>query len=141
MVTTPAQVAPRDRPRACRIAQATRSVTCVIVPNDVQEEPLRGRRRASTARCFSGGAITAPRVLPADADLRRAAEVLNAGATVAMLVGQGARGAAAEVDRRSPTRWAPAWPSALNGRDVLPDDLPFVTGSIGLLGTEAERRR
>ena len=65
---------------------------------------------------------------------RRAAEVLNAGSKVAILVGQGARGAAAEVVR-SPTLLGAGVAKALLGKDVLPDDLPYVTGSIGLLGT------
>ena len=65
----------------------------------------------------------------------RAAEILNAGERVAILIGQGARGAAAEVEEVA-VRLGAGVAKALNGRDVLPDDLPYVTGSIGLLGTK-----
>src|SRR5213079_2100751 len=67
--------------------------------------------------------------------LRRAAEVLNAGERVAILIGQGAGGAAREVSDVADVLGAGV-AKALNGRSALPDDLPFVTGSIGLLGTK-----
>jgi pyruvate dehydrogenase (quinone) len=120
--------------RAYRIAQATRSVTCLIVPADVQGEPYEDPPRAH-GTTWSGGAIAAPRVVPQDADLRRAADVLNAGRKVAILIGQGARGAAAEVERIADVLGCGV-ARALNGRDVVPDDAPWVTGSIGLLGTK-----
>ena len=120
--------------RAVQIARATRSVTCVIVPADLQEEAMRPPPRAH-GTIYSGGPVPKPRVLPHDADLARAAEVLNAGERVAILVGQGARGAAAEVEQVAELLGAGV-AKALNGRDVLPDDLPYVTGSIGLLGTK-----
>ena len=121
--------------RAVQIARATRSVTCVIVPADLQEEEAEAPPRAHGS-VFSGGPMPKPRVLPHDADLVRAAEVLNAGERVAILIGQGAREAAAEVEEVA-VRLGAGVAKALNGRDVLPDDLPFVTGSIGLLGTKA----
>ncbi len=120
--------------RAVQIARATRSVTCVIVPNDLQEEPYESPPRAHGS-VFSGGSVPRPRVLPFDADLARAAAVLNAGSKVAVLVGAGAREAAAEVEQVAELLGAGV-AKALNGRDVLPDDLPYVTGSIGLLGTK-----
>ncbi len=120
--------------RAVQIARATRSVTCVILPNDLQEEPYEAPPRAHGS-VFTGGPVPRPRVLPADADLERAAQVLNAGSKVAMLVGAGAREAAAEVEQVAELLGAGV-AKALNGRDVLPDDLPYVTGSIGLLGTK-----
>src|SRR2546423_13657707 len=83
--------------RAYRLAQAMRSVTCLIVPNDVQEQPYSEPARAHGS-VFSGGAIQAPHVIPHDNDLERAAAVLNAGSKPAILVGSGARGAAAEVE-------------------------------------------
>ncbi len=119
--------------RAVQIARATRSVTCVIVPADVQEEAMREPPRAHGVT-YSGGPLPEPRVLPHDAQLRAAAEVLNAGERVAILVGQGARGAAAEVEQVAELLGSGV-AKALNGHDVLPDDLPWVTGSIGLLGT------
>jgi pyruvate dehydrogenase (quinone) len=121
--------------RAYRIAQVTRSVTCVIVPADVQEEPHSEPPRAHGA-VFSGGGIPTPRVIPRERDMHRAAEVLNAGERVAMLVGQGARGAQKELVQVADLLGC-GIARALNGRDVLPDDLPFVTGSVGLLGTKA----
>jgi pyruvate dehydrogenase (quinone) len=120
--------------RAYRIAQATRSVTCVIVPADIQEEPHEEPPRAHGA-IYSGGAISKPRVIPHGEDLQRAAAVLNEGERVAMLVGQGARGAEAELVQAADLLGC-GIARALNGRDVLPDDLPFVTGSVGLLGSK-----
>jgi pyruvate dehydrogenase (quinone) len=124
--------------RAYRIAQATRSVTCVIVPSDVQEEPYSDPPREHGA-VYSGGQITRPHVVPRDEDLRRASEVLNAGSKVAMLIGQGAKEAADEVAEVADLLGCGV-ARALNGRDALPDDLPFVTGSIGLLGTKASEQ-
>ncbi|MEU3958005.1 thiamine pyrophosphate-dependent enzyme, partial [Streptomyces achromogenes] len=71
---------------------------------------------------------------PADEEIERAVEVLNAGEKVAVLIGQGARGARAEVEQLADVLGAGV-AKALLGKDVLPDDLPYVTGSIGLLGT------
>jgi pyruvate dehydrogenase (quinone) len=120
--------------RAIRIAKATRSPTCVIVPNDVQEmehaEPARVHGEVLSSTGFSE-----PVVIPRAADLRRAADVLNAGERVAMLIGAGAAGAAEEVVQVAELLGAGV-AKALNGRAALPDDLPFVTGSIGLLGTK-----
>jgi pyruvate dehydrogenase (quinone) len=133
MATTPAQVT-HLIDRAVQIARATRSPTCVIVPNDVQEEDAEEPPRVHGAT-YSGGPMPKPRVLPHDAELTRAAEILNAGEKVAILIGQGAREAAAEVEEIA-ERLGAGVAKALNGRDVLPDDLPYVTGSIGLLGTK-----
>jgi pyruvate dehydrogenase (quinone) len=120
--------------RAYRIAQASMSVAAVIVPADVQEEPYQDPPRMHGA-LYSGGRITRPHVVPRDEDLRRAAEVLNSGQKVAMLIGQGAKEAADEVTQVADLLGCGV-ARALNGRDALPDDLPFVTGSIGLLGTK-----
>jgi pyruvate dehydrogenase (quinone) len=120
--------------RAVQIARGTRSVTCVIVPNDLQEEAMEPPPREH-GTIFSGGPMPKPRVLPHDADLARAAAVLDAGERVAVLVGQGARGAAAELESLADLLGC-GIAKALNGKDVLPDDLPWVTGSIGLLGTK-----
>ncbi len=127
--------APHLIDRAMRIARATRSVTCVIVPNDVQEAPFEAPPRAHGAVQSSAVGIGSPAPLPSDDDLRRAADALNAGTRVAMLVGQGAKHAAAEVREVADVLGAGV-AKALNGRAVLPDDLPYVTGSIGLLGTK-----
>ncbi|MCZ4494167.1 MAG: thiamine pyrophosphate-requiring protein [Conexibacter sp.] len=121
--------------RAMRIAKATRSPTCIIVPNDVQELPYEAPPRAHGATASSSAPIRKPHVVPDDPALAEAAAVLNAGERVAILVGQGAKGALAEITLVAELLGAGA-ARALNGRAVLPDDLPWVTGSIGLLGTK-----
>jgi pyruvate dehydrogenase (quinone) len=119
--------------RAVRIARAERTVTCLILPNDVQDlEYSPPERKHGTIH--SGVGYSEPRVVPAEADLRRAAEVLNSGKKVAMLVGAGAFGAADEIVQVADLLGAGV-AKALLGKTVLPDDLPFVTGAIGLLGT------
>ncbi len=135
MCVTPEQ-APHLIDRAMRVAAATRSVACLIVPNDVQELPYAAPPRAHGAVQSSPAPVSAIAPVPADAELARAAEILNAGERVAMLVGQGARDAVAEVEQVADLLGCGV-AKALNGRAVLPDDLPYVTGSIGLLGTKA----
>jgi pyruvate dehydrogenase (quinone) len=121
--------------RAMRIAKATRSVTCIILPNDVGELPYSEPPRSHGAVPSSSVAVRKPRIVPDDASLRQAAEILNAGQRVAMLVGQGAKGALAQIEQVADLLAAGA-ARALNGRAVLPDDRTWVTGSIGLLGTK-----
>ena len=120
--------------RAVRIAAATRSVTCVIIPNDLQgmtyEDPPLKHGATHTGVGYAG-----PAPLPDQSLLQQAAAVLNAGKKVAMLVGQGALGATEEVIAVA-DRLQAGCAKALLGKAVLPDDLPWVTGSIGLLGTE-----
>src|SRR5215213_4159937 len=96
VATAPAQVT-HLIDRAVQIARSTRSVTCVIVPNDVQEEAAEEPPRAHGST-FSGGSVPKPRVIPTDHELARAAEILNAGSKVAILAGAGARGAASELE-------------------------------------------
>jgi pyruvate dehydrogenase (quinone) len=120
--------------RAMRIALAERSVTCVIVPNDLQMEPAVPTPPHAHGTVHSGPGYVSPRVTPAEDQLRRAAEVLNAGSKVAMLVGAGALHATQEVIETADTLGA-GIAKALLGKAAVPDDLPFVTGSIGLLGT------
>ena len=120
--------------RALRVALSSRTVTAIIVPNDVQEEPYEDPPRAHGS-VFSSPGFEPPRIVPPADALRRAADVLNAGERVAMLIGQGALGARAEVTAAADTLGAGV-AKALNGRAALSDELPFVTGSIGLLGTK-----
>jgi pyruvate dehydrogenase (quinone) len=120
--------------RAVRIAQASRSVTAVIVPEDVQEAEYSEPPRMHGA-VYSSIGVTTPQVKPNESDLQRAAQVLNEGEKVAMLIGQGAARAADEVVQVAELLGAGV-AKALNGRAALPDDLPFVTGAIGLLGTK-----
>jgi len=117
-----------------RIAKAERSVACIIVPKDVQELDAVGEPPKKHDSIHSGRGYLAPRVVPTDRDLDAAAEVLNAGKKVAMLIGAGALGASAEVLKVAEFLGA-GIAKALLGKAVLPDELPFVTGSIGLLGT------
>ncbi|WP_193514150.1 thiamine pyrophosphate-requiring protein [Streptomyces griseoloalbus] len=119
--------------RAIRTAYARRTVTAVIIPADVQELDYSPPTHAFKMVPSSMGlGRYAP--VPDDADIERAADVLNAGDKVAVLVGQGARGARAEVEELADVLGAGV-AKALLGKDVLPDDLPYVTGAIGLLGT------
>jgi pyruvate dehydrogenase (quinone) len=120
--------------RAVRIAKATRSVTCIIVPDDIAEEPYSEPPRKHGA-VFSSIAYAEPRVIPARDDLGRAASILNEGKKVAMLIGQGARHAEEELEQVADLLGAGV-AKALNGRFVMPDDLPYVTGPIGLLGSK-----
>jgi len=121
--------------RAVRIAKVCRCVTCIIIPNDVQELDAVEKPPRAHGTIHSGIGFPSPRVIPSDADLRKAAEVLNSGKKVAMLVGAGALGAADEVLEVADLLGAGV-AKALLGKAALPDDLPFVTGSIGLLGTK-----
>jgi pyruvate dehydrogenase (quinone) len=121
--------------RAVRIAKAERTVTCLIVPNDLQEEKAVPEPPREHGTVHSGLHISTPRVLPAKHDLERAAKVLNAGERVAMLVGAGALGAASEVTQVADLLGAGV-AKALLGKAALSDELPWVTGSIGLLGTK-----
>ncbi len=121
--------------RAIRIAKVTRSVTAIIVPDDVAEMDHEDPPRAHGAVFSSPGLPKMPRIIPQEEDIRRAADVLNAGEKVAMLVGAGAASAAEEVKQVTDILGCGV-AKALNGRAVLPDDLPYVTGSIGLLGTK-----
>ena len=120
--------------QSIRIAKAHRTVTCIIFPSDVQEMTMEDMPRKHGS-AFTGVGYTHPRVIPAEADLRRAADILNSGKRVAMLVGAGALGAADEV-RDAADRLGAGVAKALLGKAVLPDDLPYVTGAIGLLGTK-----
>jgi pyruvate dehydrogenase (quinone) len=120
--------------RAIRTALSQRTVTCIIIPNDLQEEAYEEPPHAH-GTVHSGLGYSAPRTLPTDADLERAAAVLNDGQRVAMLVGAGAIAAADEVLEVADVLGA-GISKALLGKSVVPDELPFVTGSIGLLGTK-----
>ncbi|WEX07275.1 thiamine pyrophosphate-requiring protein [Chelativorans sp. AA-79] len=120
--------------RAMRIALAERTVTCIIVPNDVQEMQAVPSPPRQHGALFSGVGYPEPTHVPGEQQLKRAAEVLNSGERVAILVGAGALHAGGEVMKAADILGAGV-AKALLGRAVLPDDLPFVTGSIGLLGT------
>jgi pyruvate dehydrogenase (quinone) len=124
--------------RAIRIALARRTVAAIVLPNDLQEEAYEDPPRAH-GTLHSGIGYSAPRITPRDADLDRAADILNSGKKVAMLVGAGALQATDEVIAVA-DRLSAGCAKALLGKAALPDDLPWVTGSIGLLGTEPSSR-
>jgi pyruvate dehydrogenase (quinone) len=120
---------------ACRSALAYHGVAHVGFPVDFQEAPLerstRSRRNVAhhTSDVFARSAR-----LPQEEDLRRAAEVLNAGKKVAILAGRGALRAGDELEQTADVLAAPII-KALLGKAAVPDDSPFTTGGIGLLGT------
>jgi pyruvate dehydrogenase (quinone) len=134
MVSSPSQVR-HLIDRAMRIAQVERNVTCVIVPNDIQEQDAVTEPAHQHGTIHSSIGYARARVTPPDRELQRAAEILNGGEKVAMLVGAGALQAANEVLETADLLGA-GIAKALLGKAVVPDDLPFVTGSIGLLGTK-----
>ncbi|MFF9779109.1 thiamine pyrophosphate-requiring protein [Streptomyces sp. NPDC013978] len=131
-VTVPEQL-PNVLDRAIRTAYARRAPTAVIIPGDVQEleysAPTHEFKMVPSS--LGGEAWTA---VPSTESVERAAEILNAGDKVAILIGQGAAGARAEVARIAELLGAGV-AKALLGKDALSDELPYVTGSIGLLGT------
>ena len=121
--------------RAHRIALDQRTVTALIIPNDLAEEPAQEQPPREHGAVVSAPGYTPARIVPPRAQLEQAAEILNAGGKVAMLVGQGARGASDEVVEVAELLGAGV-AKALLGKAVVSDHLPFVTGSIGLLGTK-----
>ena len=124
--------------RALRIAKAQRTVTCIIVPNDLQQLEAEAPPRAH-GTVHSGAGYVVARPQPSDDELARAAEALNAGSKVAMLVGAGALHATREIVDVADALGAGV-AKALLGKAAVPDALPFVTGSIGLLGTQPSYR-
>src|SRR6201989_3024785 len=132
MVTVPEQL-PNVLDRAIRTAMAERAPTALIIPADVQELEYSAPSHAFKMVPSSVGTDW-PGSAPHDAAIARAAEVLNAGSKVAILAGQGARGARRELEEIAELLGAGV-AKPLLGKDVLPDELPYVTGSLGLLGT------
>ena len=119
--------------RAIRIAKAERTVTCIVIPNDIQEleakDPPRGHGTIHTGIGFPN-----VHIVPAEEDLKKTADLLNEGEKVAILIGAGAMNAGKEVKEVADLLGA-GIAKALLGKAALPDDLPYVTGAIGLLGT------
>ncbi|RYF60090.1 MAG: thiamine pyrophosphate-requiring protein [Comamonadaceae bacterium] len=132
MVTVPEQL-PNVLDRAIRVAITQRAPTALIIPADVQELDYSPPTHEFKMVPSSIG-IDWPTTTPDDQAVARAAGILNAGSKVALLVGQGARGAHEEIAQVADLLGAGA-AKALLGKDVLSDELAWVTGSIGLLGT------
>lgn len=122
--------------RAMRIAAAERTVTCIVVPNDLQAAKAVPMPKRAHGTVVSGVGFASARPIPSDTELCRAADLLNAGEKVAILIGAGAMHAGSQVEQVA-ERLGAGVAKALLGKAALPDDLPYVTGSIGLLGTEA----
>jgi pyruvate dehydrogenase (quinone) len=134
MASVPAQIR-HLVDRAVRVALDQRTVTCIIVPNDLASMDAVESPPHEHGTIHSGIGYTAPRIVPPDDQLQQAADLLNAGEKVAILIGQGALAAADEVMQTAELLGAGV-AKALLGKAALPDDLPYVTGSIGLLGTK-----
>jgi pyruvate dehydrogenase (quinone) len=122
---------------ACRTAIAYRGVAHICVPVDFQEQEVPGKSAGRSERNIKNHASEAQAQgarEPNEADLRRAAEILNSGKRVAILAGRGALGATDELEQTAETLGAPIV-KALLGKAAVPDDSPYTTGGIGLLGT------
>jgi pyruvate dehydrogenase (quinone) len=121
--------------RAIRIAITERTVTCIILPKDVQDLDAVEKPPHEHNTIHTGLGYFAPSVMPKQEDLQRAADILNKGEKVAILVGAGAKHAGQEVIEVADLLGGGV-AKALLGKMVLPDTLPFVTGGLGLLGTK-----
>jgi pyruvate dehydrogenase (quinone) len=119
--------------RCVRVARASNGPTVLILPKDIQDEDYE---EPAVAHGFtrSGVGYSKPKIVPEEADLAKAAEILNAGSKVAILIGAGASGTAPQLTEMA-TLLGAGVAKALLGKDVISDDHPFVTGAIGLLGT------
>ncbi|PYQ27732.1 MAG: pyruvate oxidase [Acidobacteria bacterium] len=120
---------------ACRIALAHRTVTHINFPVDLQDEKADKHSKRNVPEHTSEVRACGARV-PCDDDLKHAASVLNAGEKIAILAGRGALGAGDEVEQIAELLGAPVIKPLL-GKGVIPDDSPYTTGGIGLLGTRA----
>lgn len=124
--------------RALRTAMGLRTVTAIIVPKDIQEKDAVKKPPHKHNTVHSGIGYSRPRIMPQAQDLKRAAEALNSCERVAMLVGAGAMEAQDEIVAVA-DKLQCGIAKALLGKAVVPDDIPYVTGTIGLLGTQASQ--
>lgn len=122
--------------RAIRIAKSERTVTCIILPNDLQEMAMeQPKRQHGSVFSGIGTGHANVRIIPDETQLKKAADILNEGEKIAMLIGAGCFHAADEVIGLAEKLGAGV-AKALLGKAAIPDDIPYVTGSIGLLGTK-----
>jgi pyruvate dehydrogenase (quinone) len=119
---------------ACRHALNNRGVSHITFPVDYQEHELPRKRTMHKVNGSTSSRWTPSHACPAEEELKRAAAVLNEAKKPVVLVGQGARGAGAEVIQIAEKLGAPIV-KALLGKEVVPDDHPLCTGGLGLLGT------
>jgi len=134
VVNDPAQVR-QAVDQAVRIALSERTVTALILPHDVQSLPAVKSSPHKHGHTHTGFSVTTPITIPHQRDLQKAANVLNSGKKVAILMGAGAQEAAEEVIQISQLLGA-GIAKSLMGLSILPEDTALVTGSIGLLGTK-----
>ena len=120
---------------ACRMALAYHGVSHITIPVDFQERELKSRERSKrNIKHHSSDIFARSARLPRQEDLQQAADILNAGKKVAILAGRGALGATDELEPMAEILDAPII-KALLGKACVPDDSPYTTGPIGLLGT------
>jgi pyruvate dehydrogenase (quinone)/pyruvate oxidase len=119
---------------ACRTALFRRGVSHITFPVDLQDRVIEHERSKRNIPGHASDVAAQGARLPHEDDLARAADVLNGGTNVVILAGRGALGAADELERIADTLGAPIVKPLL-GKGVVPDDSPFSTGSVGLLGT------
>ncbi|HMD34314.1 MAG TPA: thiamine pyrophosphate-dependent enzyme [Vicinamibacterales bacterium] len=121
---------------ACRAALSHRGVSHITCPVDLQEQTVsEGGPSDKNVTGHTSNAWRPPIAIPRESDLRAAADVLNAGQKTVILAGQGALGATDELELLADTMAAPIVKPLL-GKATVPDDSPFTTGGVGLLGTE-----
>lgn len=122
---------------AVRMALGRRGVAHLAFPSDLQEQPASEAKYSQmNVPGKSSEDWRVPVVVPNAGDLKRAADVLNAGKRIAVVVGAGALGAREEVERLAEALGAPVAKAYL-GKGVLPDDSPYTTGGMGVFGTKA----
>ena len=120
----------------CRAALSLGGVAHITCPVDLQEQTIKADEPSKKkVEGHTSNVWRPPVVVPCDADIRAAADVLNAGTKTVILAGQGALGAGAELEQLADLMSAPIVKPLL-GKAVVPDDSPYTTGGIGLLGTE-----
>ncbi|HTK94563.1 MAG TPA: thiamine pyrophosphate-dependent enzyme [Terriglobales bacterium] len=119
---------------ACRMSLAYRTVSHITFPTDLQEKESKKFRSKRNIPHHTSDVMSYSSRLPNDGDLRRAADILNAGKKVAILCGRGALGAANELEQAAEKLAGPIV-KALLGKAAVPDSSPYTTNTIGLLGT------
>ncbi|MFL5329764.1 MAG: thiamine pyrophosphate-dependent enzyme [Gemmataceae bacterium] len=120
---------------AIRTSLSRRTVTHITIPKDIQDQPANDRNRtAENIPQHSGVVFGDGALLPTSEQLRQAADIINRGSKVAILAGRGCLGAAAQLEQLAEVVGGPIM-KALLGKAVIPDDSPYTTGGIGLLGT------
>ncbi len=120
---------------ACRAALSYRGVAHINFPSDFQSQSVEQKGSMRNLPHHVSNAFPKSELIPTQADLQRAAEVLNAGQKVAILAGRGALGATNELEQMAEQLGAPII-KALLGKAAVPDDSPYTTGTIGILGTQ-----